>query len=153
PLSVARACLFEKHTACNWTKSSRMSIRSSRIPARSTKSHQPARSGCAADELACVLSSHGLPAISCSCPATLWRTAMRLTLPTVTIAGALIITAIFSRGLSPTSAQVQTKARYLPEYAASGDLLLPKNFHEWVFVGSPLTPNALNGGEAGFPEY
>jgi hypothetical protein len=45
------------------------------------------------------------------------------------------------------------KTRYLPEYNASGELLLPKNFHEWVFVGSPLTPNALNGGEANFPEY
>jgi hypothetical protein len=22
-----------------------------------------------------------------------------------------------------------------------------------VYVGSPLTPNALNGGKAGFPEY
>src|SRR6516225_6827745 len=44
-------------------------------------------------------------------------------------------------------------SRYLPEYTKDGDLLLPKNFHEWVYVGSPLTPNALNGGEAGFPEY
>src|SRR5262249_26519411 len=43
--------------------------------------------------------------------------------------------------------------RYLPEYAANGDLLLPKNFHQWVFVGSPLTPNALNGGKANFPEF
>jgi hypothetical protein len=43
--------------------------------------------------------------------------------------------------------------RYLPEYAPNGDLLLPKNFHHWVFVGSPLTPNALNGGKANFPEF
>ena len=46
-----------------------------------------------------------------------------------------------------------SRTRYLPEYTASGDLILPKNFREWVFVGSPLTPNALNGGNAGFPEY
>jgi len=34
-------------------------------------------------------------------------------------------------------------------------LVLPKNsiWREWVFVGEPLTPNALNGGQAGFPEY
>lgn len=43
--------------------------------------------------------------------------------------------------------------RYLPEYAPNGDLLLPKNFERWVFVGSPFTPNALNGGKAGFPEF
>lgn len=43
--------------------------------------------------------------------------------------------------------------RYLPEYTSSGDLILPKNWRSWIFVGSPLTPNALNGGEANFPEY
>ena len=36
-----------------------------------------------------------------------------------------------------------TRTRYLPEYAASGTLIPPKNFNERVFVGSPLTPNAL----------
>ena len=46
-----------------------------------------------------------------------------------------------------------TNGRYLPEYTADGDLMLPKNFEQWVYVGSPLTPNALNGGQAGFPEY
>ena len=47
------------------------------------------------------------------------------------------------------------RTRYLPEYTASGDLILPKNniWRDWVFVGAPLTPNALNGGKAGFPEY
>src|ERR1700752_5227478 len=47
------------------------------------------------------------------------------------------------------------RARYLPEYTAPGHLILPKNsiWREWVFVGAPLTPNALNNGKAGFPEY
>ena len=31
--------------------------------------------------------------------------------------------------------------------------MLPRNFHEWIYMGSPLTPNALNDGHAGFPEY
>lgn len=44
-------------------------------------------------------------------------------------------------------------SRYLPEYTAEGDLILPKGFEKWVFVGAPLTPDALNGGAAGFPEY
>ncbi|HEY4367525.1 MAG TPA: cytochrome P460 family protein [Steroidobacteraceae bacterium] len=46
-----------------------------------------------------------------------------------------------------------TVKRYLPEYTSSGDLVLPKNFHSWIFVGSPLTPNALNDGKANFPEF
>jgi hypothetical protein len=51
------------------------------------------------------------------------------------------------------AAFARTRSRYLPEYNASGELILPKNFHEWIYVGSPLTPNALNDGKAGFPEY
>jgi hypothetical protein len=35
--------------------------------------------------------------------------------------------------------------RYLPEYTASGDLILPNNniWREWVFVGAPLSPSAF----------
>jgi hypothetical protein len=54
---------------------------------------------------------------------------------------------------STTGKATSAGGRYLPEYTASGDLILPKNFHEWVYVGSPLTPNALNGGQANFPEF
>ena len=70
---------------------------------------------------------------------------------TALLASGVIATAFLVQSLSSSSAQ--TQARQLPEYTASGDLVLPKNFHEWIYVGSPLTPNALNGGEAGFPEY
>ena len=70
---------------------------------------------------------------------------------TASIAGGVIVTAMFVQSLSSSNAQ--TTPRYLPEYTADGDLILPKNFHEWVFLGSPLTPNALNGGNANFPEF
>ena len=61
--------------------------------------------------------------------------------------------AVFAQ--SSTGASALTRSRYLPQYTASGELILPKNsvWREWVFVGSPLTPNALNDGHAGFPEY
>jgi hypothetical protein len=42
---------------------------------------------------------------------------------------------------------------YPPQYTQSGALLLPTNYRDWIFVGSPLTPNALNDGHADFPEY
>ena len=67
---------------------------------------------------------------------------------TALVASGVIATAFLVQSLSSSSAQTQTRPRYLPEYTASGDLLLPKNFREWVFVGSPLTPIALNGGKA-----
>lgn len=30
---------------------------------------------------------------------------------------------------------------------------ISEDFREWVFLGAPLTPNGLNGGAAGFPEF
>jgi hypothetical protein len=71
---------------------------------------------------------------------------------TASIASGVIATTMFAQWVSSSSAQTRPP-RYLPEYTASGDLILPKNFREWVYVGSPLTPNALNGGKAGFPEF
>jgi Cytochrome P460 len=53
----------------------------------------------------------------------------------------------------PESGSPLVRSRELPEYTASGELQLPTNWREWIYVGSPLTPNALNGGHAGFPEY
>jgi hypothetical protein len=50
--------------------------------------------------------------------------------------------------MRPSDAQIaRPPKRYLPEYTATGDLKLPNDFHHWVFVGSPLTPNALNDGQ------
>jgi hypothetical protein len=70
------------------------------------------------------------------------------------IASGLILTAFFSQLHAKSgAAEGQTGGRYLPEYTADGDLILPKNFEKWVYVGSPLTPNGLNGGTAGFPEF
>jgi len=71
-----------------------------------------------------------------------------------TIVSGLILTAVFSQlHAKSAAAEGQSRERYLPEYTADGDLILPKNFEKWVYVGSPLTPNALNGGKANFPEF
>src|SRR6185437_12071944 len=42
-----------------------------------------------------------------------------------------------------------------PEYTADGKLMLPdpEIFHDWVHLGTPLTPNDQNGGMAMFPEF
>ena len=40
-----------------------------------------------------------------------------------------------------------------PQWTAQGELVQPKDFREWVFIGAPLTPNGLNDGKAGFPEF
>jgi cytochrome P460 len=66
---------------------------------------------------------------------------------------ALVATLITVQATHSYADDAQPAKRYLPEYTASGEVTLPKNFHEWVYVGSPLTPNALNNGKAAFPEY
>ena len=68
------------------------------------------------------------------------------------VSSALVMTAAFSQSSSNDSS-TQMRKRYLPEYTESGELILPKNFNEWIFVGSPLTPNGLNDGKANFPEF
>ena len=40
---------------------------------------------------------------------------------------------------------------YEATFTADGEMIRPSGWREWVFIGSPLTPNILNGGEAGFP--
>ncbi len=43
--------------------------------------------------------------------------------------------------------------KYEATFNADGELIRPTGWREWVFVGSPLTPNSLNGGAAPFPEF
>ena len=35
----------------------------------------------------------------------------------------------------------------------NGNLDRPTGYREWVYVGTPLTPNELNNGKAAFPEF
>jgi len=34
-----------------------------------------------------------------------------------------------------------------------GELVRPTGYREWVFIGTPLTPNDMNNGQATFPEF
>ncbi|MDH3740816.1 MAG: cytochrome P460 family protein [Hyphomicrobiales bacterium] len=63
-----------------------------------------------------------------------------------------IALAVLIGGAWPTNAQ---DSGYTPAFTADKALKLPdgKIWREWPFVGSLVTPNALNGGEAGFPEH
>lgn len=38
-------------------------------------------------------------------------------------------------------------------YTTEGELVQPRGFRQWVFIGAPLTPHGLNNGKAGFPEF
>ena len=68
-------------------------------------------------------------------------------------ASTVLAAAAFAQSTPAEIASPPDKSRELPEYTASGELVLPKGYRSWIYVGSPLTPNALNDGHAAFPEY
>jgi hypothetical protein len=73
-----------------------------------------------------------------------------------TLAASLVVATGFSFAIAVgagLSARAQMSSSWQPKWTRNGELVLPSNYHQWVFLGSPLTPNALNGGAAGFPEY
>ena len=71
----------------------------------------------------------------------------------------MLAVAILALGASATAVLAQrqgtntvsAKGRYLPEYTKEGDLILPKNWRSWVYLGSPLTPDGLNDIRRGSP--
>ena len=70
------------------------------------------------------------------------------------VAGTTVAAAAFAQSApSPESANPLVRSRQLPKFTAAGELKLPTGWREWIYVGSPLTPNALNDGHANFPEY
>ncbi len=64
-----------------------------------------------------------------------------------TILIATIIVLPFSNAVAGDSKKYEAK------FNTAGELIRPAGWREWVFVGSPLTPNSLNGGKAPFPEF
>ena len=75
----------------------------------------------------------------------------KLTFVVAILAFAAVATVVFADRQATNTAPAH--GRYLPEYTKDGDLVLPKNWRSWVYVGSPLTPDGLNDSKEGFPEY
>ena len=71
---------------------------------------------------------------------------------TLTAVTALMALAAFAGVVWPAKAQ---DAAYVPAFTADKALKLPEGhiWREWPTVGSIVTPNALNGGQAPFPEF
>src|SRR5262247_137788 len=73
--------------------------------------------------------------------------------PLVTIGGlglAAALSFLIDISTRPIAAQVKPSG---PVFDSDGKLKRPTGYRGWIFVGAPLTPNALNGGKANFPEY
>ena len=76
---------------------------------------------------------------------------MLIAIPALAIIGIEAAAAyLFPRTVTAAAVEPQeSTVVFLPD----GKVKLPPGFRKWVFVGAPLTPNGLNGGKAGFPEY
>ena len=59
---------------------------------------------------------------------------------------------ILARAVAPVAAQ-PPKAKAWVEFTPDGKLKQPVGYRQWVFIGTPLTPNDLNDGHATFPEF
>lgn len=75
-------------------------------------------------------------------------TKKRNALACVALAGAIGATWFWS-----IAAQAQDDTINTAVFNDDGSVNQPVNWRKWVFVGSPLTPNALNKGSAPFPEF
>src|SRR5215467_6946317 len=65
--------------------------------------------------------------------------------------GLAMIGTTFLSDTSGRAAEAQEQSAAV--FDVDGKLKLPTGFRKWVFVGAPVTPNGLNNGKAGFPEY
>ncbi len=73
---------------------------------------------------------------------------MRKHLLSAAIAGSLLA-AFVGHGVTNAADNAVAPAKF----TGDGQVMIPQNWRQWVFVGAPLTPNALNDGKAPFPEF
>ena len=67
------------------------------------------------------------------------------------LAAAAVILGALAWAATPTIGAGQNQAFYF--FNSDGELVRPEGYREWVYVGTPLTPNELNPPEAPFPEF
>ena len=64
------------------------------------------------------------------------------------------LTLLFGLQQSPSLLAQQRENFPKPAFNDDGELIRPDiSYREWVYVGTPLTPNELNPPEAPFPEF
>ena len=65
--------------------------------------------------------------------------------------GSLLIVVYLALG-SITESHADGHKMYKAKFNASGEMIRPEGWREWIYVGTPVTPNSLNPPEAAFPE-
>jgi hypothetical protein len=60
---------------------------------------------------------------------------------------------ILAKAVALAAAEPPAAPAALLEFTPDGKLKQPVGYRKWVYIGTPVTPNDLNGGEASFPEF
>ncbi|MFT4727315.1 MAG: hypothetical protein ACI9UN_001810 [Granulosicoccus sp.] len=69
------------------------------------------------------------------------------------LACGLLVATLGASWLGVINVHAQDSTVNAASFNSDGSVNQPEGWRRWVFVGSPLTPNALNGGHAAFPEF
>src|SRR5262245_47880423 len=78
---------------------------------------------------------------------------MGVTALVAVLVGIVGMSYLLARAVAPAAAAPPTAPAALVEFTPDGKLKQPVDYRRWVYVGTPLTPNEMNGGEAAFPEF
>ncbi|MEW6489258.1 MAG: cytochrome P460 family protein [Thermodesulfobacteriota bacterium] len=73
----------------------------------------------------------------------------RSLVPALLAAGTMVVLGLAAEA----SSAGEDRGKPYAQFSDQGELLRPKGFRRWVFVGAPVTPNELNGGKAAFSEF
>jgi cytochrome c553 len=71
----------------------------------------------------------------------------------VATAGLLAFVLWYSAQPFAANAADKPSSKSVVEFTKDGNLMQPTGYRKWPFIGTPLTPNDMNGGEAPFPEF
>ncbi|MEM7358320.1 MAG: cytochrome P460 family protein [Pseudomonadota bacterium] len=71
---------------------------------------------------------------------------------TINRIAALLTVAIAIAAYSLLAQAAEDGSKYY-SFNNAGELQQPAGYREWVYVGTPLTPNDMNNGKAAFPEF
>ena len=63
---------------------------------------------------------------------------------------ACVLSAVAMLAVTGSSQSSETRGS---TFTNAGELILPKGYRKWMFIGAPITPNGLNSGKAPFPEF
>ena len=73
----------------------------------------------------------------------------------VQVGGGLMLLGVGMYGALTISnpSYAESTSKYVARFTSSGELIRPEGWREWIYIGTPLTPNSLNPPQAPFPEF